>query len=266
MTTRIAFVGGGNMAHALAMRLAASGRSEITVADPVAAQRERFDAPVRTTDDNLAAVADATVVVLAVKPQILETVAREVAPAVDGKLVVSIAAGVPVAAIERWLGPESVLVRCMPNTPALVGAGITGLIANRNVTPTQRRTAEQVLAVAGDVVWFESDADLDAVTALSGSGPAYFFYVIEALAEAGAKLGLDAEVAKRLIVSTAAGAAAMARNDDPADLRERVTSPGGTTERALAILAEQSLPATLDAAVRGAFHRSRELAEEFGKP
>ena len=183
-----------------------------------------------------------------------------------GKLVVSIAAGVPVAAIERWLGSTSALVRCMPNTPALVGAGITGLIANRNVTPAQRKTAEQVLAAAGDVVWFESDADLDAVTALSGSGPAYFFYVIEALAEAGAKLGLDAEVAKRLIVATAAGAAAMAQNDDPADLRQRVTSPGGTTERALAILAEQSLPATLDAAVRGAFHRSRELAEEFGKP
>ena len=266
MTTPIAFVGGGNMAHALATRLSASARGEIIVADPVAEQRARFGAPIRTTDDNLAAVADAAVVVLAVKPQILETVTREVAHAVAGKLVVSIAAGVPIAAIERWLGADRAVVRCMPNTPALVGAGITGLIANRIVTPAQRETAEHVLAVAGEVVWFESDADLDAVTALSGSGPAYFFYVIEALADAGARLGLDPEVATRLTVATAAGAAAMALEDDPSVLRERVTSPGGTTERALAILAQQSLPATLDAAVRGAFLRSEELAKEFGKP
>ena len=114
-------------------------------------------------------------------------------------------------------------------------------------------------------MWFESDAELDIVTALSGSGPAYFFYFIEALAEAGERLGLRRDVAKRLTIATATGAAAMAVADDPAVLRERVTSPGGTTERALAILAEKSLPATLDAAVRGAFHRSRELAEEFGK-
>lgn len=265
MTTRIAFVGGGNMAHALATRLAASAQVGITVADPVPAQRARFDAPIRTTDDNLAAVADATVIVLAVKPQLLKTVVQEIAPAVADKLVVSIAAGVPIAAIEGWLPANSPVVRCMPNTPALVGAGITGLVANRAVSPAQRGTAKQVLRVAGEVLWFESDADLDAVTALSGSGPAYFFYVIEALAEAGARLGLDAEVAKRLAVATAAGAAAMARNDDPAALRERVTSPGGTTERALAILAARSLPATLDAAVRGAFHRSEELAKEFGK-
>ena len=265
MTTRIAFIGGGNMAHALATRLADSAPGEITVADPVPAQRERFDSRIHTTDDNLAAVADAAVVVLAVKPQILETVAREIAPAVAGKLIVSIAAGVPIAAIEGWLPAGSPVVRCMPNTPALIGAGISGLIANGLVTPAQRETAGELLGVAGDVVWFESDADLDAVTALSGSGPAYFFYVIEALAEAGARLGLDPEVAKRLAVATAAGAAGMARDDDPAALRERVTSPGGTTERALAILAEQSLPATLDAAVRGAFHRSEELAKEFGK-
>lgn len=265
MTTAIAFVGGGNMAHALATRLSGSWQGRITVAEPVAAQRARFAAPVTTTDDNLAAVANAAIIVLAVKPQILETVARQIAPALRNQLVISIAAGVPVRALESWLGADCPIVRCMPNTPALIGAGITGLVANPSVSPSQRASATELLAAAGEVVWFESDAELDAVTALSGSGPAYFFYVIEALAEAGTRLGLDPDVAKRLTIATAAGAAAMAVDDDPAALRERVTSPGGTTERALAILAEQSLPATLDAAVRGAFHRSRELAEEFGK-
>ena len=265
MTTRIAFVGGGNMAHALATRLADSWPGGITVAEPVAAQRARFDAPVATTEDNLAAVADAAVVVLAVKPQILETVARQIAPALEDQLVISIAAGVPISALEAWLQPGCPIVRCMPNTPALIGAGITGLVANRSVSASQRASATELLAAAGEVVWFESDAELDIVTALSGSGPAYFFYFIEALAEAGERLGLRPDVAKRLTIATAAGAAAMAVADDPAVLRERVTSPGGTTERALAILAEQSLPATLDAALRGAFHRSRELAEEFGK-
>lgn len=265
MTTGIAFVGGGNMAHALATRLSGSWQGGITVAEPVAAQRARFAAPVTTTDDNLAAVADAAIIVLAVKPQILETVARQIAPALRDQLVISIAAGVPIRALETWLGADRPIVRCMPNTPALIGAGITGLVANPSVSTSQRASADELLAAAGQVVWFESDAELDAVTALSGSGPAYFFYVIEALAEAGARLGLDPAVAKRLTIATAAGAAAMAVDDDPATLRERVTSPGGTTERALAILAEQSLPATLDAAVRGAFHRSRELAEEFGK-
>ena len=265
MTTRIAFVGGGNMAHALATRLSGSWQGGITVAEPVAAQRARFAAPINTTDDNLAAVADAAIIVLAVKPQILETVARQIAPALAEELVISIAAGVPIRALETWLGPDRAIVRCMPNTPALIGAGITGLVANPSVSASQHESATELLAAAGEVVWFESDAELDAVTALSGSGPAYFFYVIEALAEAGARLGLRPDVAKRLTIATAAGAAAMAVDDDPATLRERVTSPGGTTERALAILAEQSLPATLDAAVRGAFHRSRELAEEFGK-
>ena len=265
MTTGIAFIGGGNMAHALATRLSDSWQGGITVAEPVAAQRARFAAPVTTTDDNLAAVAGAAIIVLAVKPQILETVARQIAPALADQLVISIAAGVPIRALEVWLEPGRPIVRCMPNTPALIGAGITGLVANAAVTASQRASATELLAAAGQVVWFESDAELDAVTALSGSGPAYFFYVIEALAEAGARLGLRPDVAKRLTIATAAGAAAMAVDDDPATLRERVTSPGGTTERALAILAEQSLPATLDAAVRGAFGRSRELAEEFGK-
>lgn len=261
---KIAFVGGGNMAHALATRLAASWAGAVVVAEPIAEQRARFAPPIATTADNRHAVADAAVVVLAVKPQVVEIVAREIAPALDDALVVSIAAGVPLAAVERWLGGARSVVRCMPNTPALLGAGISGLVANAVATAKERRLAEAVLRAAGDVLWFRSDADLDAVTALSGSGPAYFFYMIEALQAAGRDLGLGADASRQLAVATAAGAAAMAAKDDAAELRQRVTSPGGTTERALSILAERSFPAALAAAVRGAFERSRELAKELG--
>ena len=263
MTRRIAFVGGGNMAFALARRLAELA-FEIVVADPVAEQRARFGPPITTTADNAAAVRGAETIVLAVKPQVLEAVIRDIAPALeDSQLLVSIAAGVPIAAIEGWLGEGRAVVRCMPNTPALVGAGISGLIANGAVSDGQRGEAEAILGAVGEVIWFDSDTDLDAVTALSGSGPAYFFAVIEALATAGANLGLSREVAQRLVVATAYGAAVMAGLDDPAELRARVTSPGGTTERALSILASHSLPEALEAAVRGAFERSRELAREF---
>ena len=263
MTRRIAFVGGGNMAYALATRLA-QRTYDVVVAEPIAEQRARFGPPVSTTPDNTVAVRGASTVVLAVKPQVLEAVVREIAPGVDDdQLVVSIAAGVPMAAIEKWLGNGRALVRCMPNTPALVGAGISGLIANAAVTADQRNEAEAILRSAGEVVWFDTDTDLDAVTALSGSGPAYFFAAIEALAAAGTHIGLDPETAKRLVVATARGAAIMATGDDPAELRARVTSPGGTTARALSILDERSFYESLDAAVRGAFERSRELAREL---
>ena len=261
---RIAFIGGGNMAQALATRLATSATLDIVVAEPVAAQRARFAAPIETTADNLGAAGNATTIVLAVKPQVLEAVTRQIEPVVTDQLVVSIAAGVPLAAIEAWLGGNGAVVRCMPNTPAVVGAGISGLVANAAVSDAQRRAAETILRAVGEVIWFDSDAELDVVTALSGSGPAYFFHVIEVIAAAGAKLGLTPEVAKRLVVATAAGAAAMAAADDPAELRARVTSPGGTTQRALSILAEQRFASILDAAVQGACERSRELAKEFG--
>ena len=263
MTRHIAFVGGGNMAYALATRLAERSH-DVVVADPLPEQRSRFRPPVSTTPDNTVAVQGASTVVLAVKPQVLKSVVAEIAPGIhDDQLVVSIAAGVPMAAIQRWLGAPRALVRCMPNTPALVGAGISGLIANGLVTADQRREAETILRAAGEVVWFATDADLDAVTALSGSGPAYFFAVVEALVAAGTNIGLDPETAKRLVIATAQGAAIMASDDDPAELRARVTSPGGTTERALSILTERSFPESLDAAVHGAYERARELAREL---
>ena len=263
MTRRIAFIGGGNMAYALATRLARR-EFDVVVSEPVAEQRARFAPPVTTTPDNTVALEGASTVLLAVKPQVLESVVREIAPGMhDGQLVVSIAAGVPLAAIERWFGKDHPVVRCMPNTPALVGAGISGLIANARATTDQRNEAEMILGAAGEVVWFDTDADLDAVTALSGSGPAYFFAAFEALAAAGTNIGLDPRIARRLVVATARGAAIMAESDDPAELRARVTSPGGTTARALSILAERSFAESLDAAVRGAFGRSEELAREL---
>lgn len=265
MAERIAFVGGGNMALALATRLAGTWRGAIVVADPVASQRGRFGPSVVTTASNREAARDADVVVLAVKPQVLEVAAGEIAGVLGADaLVLSIAAGVGLAAIERWLGAGRAVVRAMPNTPALVGAGITGLVASARVRPAQRAQAEAVMGAAGEVLWFEQDAQLDAVTALSGSGPAYFFHAIEALIAAGEALGLSRPVAKRLIVATAAGTAAMAADADPAVLRERVTSPGGTTERAMSILAERRFAEALRAAAHGAFARSRELRREFG--
>lgn len=271
MNERIAFVGGGNMALALTTRLADVWRGGIAVADPAAEQRARFPASVATTDDNAEAARGADVVVLAVKPQVLEAAAQQAAPALgEHALVVSIAAGVPLAAVERWTrgaaGAARPVVRCMPNTPALLGAGITGLVANPQVSAAGRRTAEAIMATAGDTVWFESDAELDAVTAISGSGPAYFFRVMEALAQAGEELGLAPPVAKRLATATAAGAAAMARDEDPAVLRERVTSPGGTTQRALSILAEMRFTDALRAAAHGAYERAQELQRKFGQP
>lgn len=266
MPERIAFVGGGNMAFALATRLARAGNAAVVVADPVAAQRARFASPIATTPSNRDAACGADVLVLAVKPQMLETATRDIANVLEANtLVLSIAAGVPIAAIERWLGGPRAVVRCMPNTPALVGVGITGLVANGRVKVAQREAAQEVMGAAGEVIWFEQEAQLDVVTALSGSGPAYFFQAIEALMAAGRELGLAPQVAKRLVVATAAGAAAMAKDEDPSLLRERVTSPGGTTERALFILAENRFPEALRAAAHGAFARARELQREFGE-
>ena len=259
----IAFIGGGNMAFALATGILRAARDRsVVVSDPLPEQLARFAAtPVRTTPDNTEAVAGASVIVLAVKPQVMEGVARELAGAINpGQLIVSIAAGVTVSALRAWLG-SSAIVRCMPNTPALVGKGVTGLYADAGVSEAQRGEAEELLRAVGDAVWFEQEGELDAVTALSGSGPAYFFAVIEALIEGGVELGLKRDIAHRLVTGTAIGAAAMiGPQDDPGELRVRVTSPGGTTERALSVLASGGVAHTLRQAVHGAWQRSRELS------
>ncbi len=265
----IAFIGAGNMARSLVSGLLATGvpAARLRASDPDPDQRRQLAAlDVTTFDDNDAATAGADVVVLAVKPQVLGRVLETLS--VEGsQLLLSIAAGVPLAAMESRTPPGTAIVRCMPNTPALLGAGITGLFANRSVSEAQGRAAENILAAAGSVVWVDEESRLDAVTAVSGSGPAYFFYLMEALIDAGEALGLDRDTATRLTLETAYGAARMARegSQSPAQLRANVTSPGGTTERALTILDAHDTKAVLQQAVAGAAARARELAEEFGQ-
>jgi pyrroline-5-carboxylate reductase len=268
----IAFIGAGNMARSLISGLLASGHpaSQLAAADPAEEQRALIQAlGVHSAADNSAIVTAADVIVLAVKPQILAKVVANLSLA-PTQLVISIAAGVTMDSISAMLGAQQPLVRCMPNTPALLQQGITGLCANTAVSADQRAQAEQLLAAAGATLWFDQEADLDAVTAVSGSGPAYFFYLMEAMIDAGERLGLERDIATQLTLATARGAAAMAeqgasQGQTPAMLRTNVTSPGGTTERALAIMDQHNTQAHLGDAIAGAAQRAQELAEELAK-
>ena len=265
----IAFIGGGNMARSLITGLLSGGTApeHIAVSDPVPEQRELLtELSVRVTEDNNAALAGATVVVLAVKPQVLGDVltALQLQPT---QLLVSIAAGVPIDAMQAWTAADQPIVRCMPNTPALLGAGITALFASDAVDEAGRDRAERILSAAGRTLWVDEEEKLDAVTAVSGSGPAYFFYLMEAMIDAGLEQGLDAETATELTLETAYGAALMARErtNTPAELRANVTSPGGTTAAAIEALDEAGAGATIRNALAAAGARSKTLAEEFGK-
>jgi len=269
---RIAFIGGGHMSSALVGGLRARGAApqHIIVSDPVPAQRARlqFDFGVRVTADNAEAVRDADLVVLAVKPQQMAEAAQGIAAelAARPRPVVSVAAGIRLANLRHWLGDGPPLVRAMPNRPALIGAGITAAYADPGVGPGERAAVEGVLSAAGALVWLEDESQMDAVTALSGSGPAYFFLLIEALEDAGVTLGLPRATARQLAVHTALGSGRMAAEgtDPPATLREQVTSRGGTTAAALAVLEGAGLRATFGAALAAAARRSAELADEFG--
>ncbi len=266
---RIAFIGAGNMASSLIGGLLRAGAAvgDIIAADPAAEQRAKIAAlGIRAATDNVEAVRDATVVVLAVKPQVMKSVVTGLADCLpDGVLLVSIAAGITSASIADWCGDSHGIVRCMPNTPALYGAGITALYANGNVTPQQKQAAQHILGAVGEVIWVEHEADLDAVTAVSGSGPAYFFLLMEAMISAGSQLGLDHAVATKLTLATANGAAIMARETgvDPAQLRRNVTSPGGTTEAAVTALETAGVRDAFAEAITRAASRSRELAKQF---
>ncbi len=272
-TTDIAFIGGGNLAASLAGGLIADGypAAAIRVADPDPDRRERLAArwAVQVHEDNAAAARGADVVVLAVKPQVVPVVARELGPLAraQGSLVVSVAAGVRTRDLARWLGFEAPLVRAMPNTPALVQSGASGLYATPGTSEAERERAESLLRAVGITVWVEDEDLMDAVTAVSGSGPAYFFLLMEALAEAGERLGLEAGQARLLALETAFGAAKMAleASEPPAALRARVTSPGGTTERALGVLEEGGFRELVSRAVAAARERARELADLLGR-
>ena len=271
-SSKLTFIGGGNMASSLIGGLIADGYDsrQITVSDPdsdkLAQLAARFN--VKTVTDNRKAIDRAKVVVLAVKPQALETVARNLADTVakTSPLVISIAPGIQEAALRDWLGGDVALVRSMPNTPAMIQSGATGLHAGPGVSEEQRDMAESILRAVGLTRWVDDEPQMDAVTALSGSGPAYFFLVMEAMEAAACEMGLDRETARLLTLQTALGAARMAieSSDSPATLRQKVTSPGGTTERALQILEEGNLRALFLQALKGAQSRSRELSEMLG--
>ena len=271
---KLAFIGGGNMAAALISGLTKRGvpPDRFMVADPSQEQLNRLarDYAVPTAPDNATAVQDAEVVVLAVKPQQMRSVALGLAPhlAAGRPLVVSVAAGIPHASLARWFGGSIPVIRTMPNRPALNGFGATGLYAPASVGAAYRALAENLMAAVSATVWVEHESQMDTVTAVSGSGPAYFFLFMEALEAAAHERGLPTEVAHRLTLETAFGAAQMARQsaDSLATLREQVTSKGGTTAAALEVLNRADLRAIVAHAVAAADRRSAELAAEFGAP
>lgn len=269
-TLRIAFIGAGNMAASLIGGLLAKGvqANNIHASEPDAGRRTQLeqDLGIRTHADNTAACSGTDIVVLAVKPQIMREVCQALAPALQpGQLVISIAAGITCASLQHWLQHQAV-VRCMPNTPALLQQGISGLYAAPAVTAGQRTLAGQVLDAVGESVWVDEEPLLDAVTAVSGSGPAYFFLLVEAMTDAGIKLGLPAATAAKLASRTALGAAQMACQSDVdvATLRARVTSPQGTTDAAIRSFEADGFRPMVDRALQAAADRSQELAKELG--
>ncbi len=267
----LTFIGGGNMATALAGGLAAKGfapaRMQVVEVLPEARARLEAALGVRCFGEPAAAAPYGDAVVLAVKPQQLRDAARELAPHLKSELVLSIAAGIRLADLGRWLGGYARLARCMPNTPALIGAGITGLYARPEVGPAQRAQAQAVLEAVGEVIWVDDEALLDPVTAVSASGPAYVFFLIEALERAAREVGIEAGAARRLAIATFRGSAELAArsSDSPATLRERVTSKGGTTERALASMRKDRVDEAIVRAVQAANDRARELGDELGR-
>ena len=273
MFPTITFIGGGNMASSLIGGLIADGcpAHHITVTEPDAGKLEylKNTFAVHIQTDNNLAVAAAQVVILAVKPQILQPVCRALSVTVQQSrpLIISIAAGIRSGDIDRWLGKHLAIVRCMPNTPALLRCGITGLYANAKVNTEQRDTAERILSAAGSTRWVETENLIDAVTAVSGSGPAYFFLLMEAMITAGEKLGLDNKTAQQLTLQTALGAARMALESDvdAATLRARVTSKGGTTEAAIKYFQDHHFNELVNNALAAARQRATEMADILGK-
>lgn len=273
--SNICFIGGGNMATSLIGGLIAKGHAadSISVSDPNESQRDQLTQQyaINTFAECGPAMQDADIVVLAVKPQVMKDVALVVAAAIKDSakqpLFVSIAAGINLYSLQTWLGQEQAIVRCMPNTPSLIQLGATGLFANAHTSIVQKNLAETVLKAAGIVQWVQNEAEIDAVTAVSGSGPAYYFLLMEAMIDAGIDLGLSRETASELTIQTAIGAAQMAKESDvdTAELRRRVTSPGGTTEQAINTFESAHMRDIVKAALNAANRRSGELAQLLGE-
>lgn len=267
----ISFIGAGNMASAIIGGMLDNGfeGADVWVSAPddshLQAIRKRFG--VSVTTDNRYCAQQADIVILAVKPQVMADVCRDIAPVVQNTrpLMVSIAAGLEVATLDEWLGGGLPLVRVMPNTPSLVGKGAAGLFANDQVSEKQKTMVETVFSSIGSALWVDEESLLHAVTALSGSGPAYFFLMLEALEEAATDAGIPAETARKLAIQTMAGAAEMAARSehDPAQLKRNVMSPGGTTERAIHTFEDGGLRELVKKAYSAAFSRSEDMAKEL---
>ena len=269
LNLNIVFIGGGNMGQALVTGLLDSGwpADNITIVDNDQAMTSKLNEKFphcHIYSQSEAALNLADVVVLAVKPQVMQTVCEDIAAQCQIKrpLIISIAAGILIDNIDRWLGGELPIIRCMPNTPALVQAGVSGLYATEEVSKEQQEIADQIIASVGTTCWLEAESLIDAVTALSGSGPAYFFYLIEAMIEAGEKLGLSKTQASTLTVATAAGASKLIKKSgkSPQDLRLAVTSKGGTTEAAINSLEQHEMKNIINTAIRKAAEKSKLLA------
>jgi pyrroline-5-carboxylate reductase len=268
----IAFIGAGNMASAILGGLIENGFSptQIWACDPSQEKLEELNQrfSIRTTSNNEEAISQADCIILAVKPQVMEEVLTPLQSVIAQKqpLIISVAAGINLHSLATWAGGDPAIVRCMPNTPALVGQGASGLYANAAVTNQQKALAENILNAVGISVWVTKESELDAVTAVSGSGPAYYFLFMEAMIEAGKKLGLSEETSTQLTLKTALGAATMASNSehDPAQLRRNVTSPNGTTEQAILAFQKNNLEQLVENALQAANDRSVELSNELG--
>jgi len=270
-TNKIGFIGGGNMASSLISGLIASGHvpEQIWVSDvnpdTLAGLKQQLNVNTSASNDDIINAVD--VVVLAVKPQALSAVAQSVATLIQQKksLVVSIAAGVNQSSLSRWLGNDTAIVRCMPNTPALVLTGATALHANLQVTAEQRNLAESILRAVGIALWVENETELDAVTAVSGSGPAYYFLLMEAMEKAALELGLSVGTARLLVQQTALGAAKIALEsiESPEQLRQRVTSPGGTTQKAVETFEQGGFTELVSKALHAARDHSVEMSKQM---
>ena len=268
---KICFVGGGNMAQALIGGLAGKMTTADNIhvidvsAEALALLSDKFGVSAASAPDDR--VAEADVIVLAVKPQQMRDVVLGIAPQVGNQLVLSIAAGIRAVDLSRWLGGHAAIVRTMPNTPALVAKGITGMAALQGVSDVQRNIADAILRAVGETVWLEDESQIDAVTAISGSGPAYVFYFLEAMQQAATELGLSEAQGRALAEATFTGAAALASQSDDAlsVLRERVTSKGGTTHAALTSMDAAGVKPAIVKALHAAAERGKALGEEFGK-
>lgn len=270
-TLKIGFIGGGNMATALigglANKLTASKNIHVIDRSPEALQKLSQQFGVTTAQQIDAEIAQSDVIVLAVKPQQMKEVIEELRPYIKSQLVLSIAAGIRAVDLSRWLDGHTAIVRTMPNTPALIGKGITGMVALDGVSPQQREAANAIMRAVGATVWLDDEALIDPVTAVSGSGPAYVFYFIEAMQQAAQEMGLSAEQGTQLAIATFVGASELAaQSSEPVSLlRERVTSKGGTTYAALMSMEASGVKDAIGKALKAAAARGKELGEEFGR-